>query len=365
MAAAIARIEAPLVNANEPEARVVELHVAPYSHVARGQRIATLETSKATMDVEAERDGFVGPVHVALGDHVVAGELICELFAEMPSRSAAQEEEPPTGDGRARGVTKRAARLAAELGVDLSALPGTGFITEDAVRAAAAAAAPALDDAVRASIHDRAVVLFGGGGLARTLIELVRAADGPFEIVGVVDDGLARGTDVLGVPVIGDSAQLAALAGAGLRWAANAVGAVGRMRVRGEISARIAAAGLRGPVLVEPTASVAASAELADGVQVHAQATVSALARVGANTIVNTSAVVSHDCVVGAESHIAPGALLAGEVTIGDGVLVGMGATVPVGVRVGDGAVVGSGATLRGDVPAGEIVRAGAVWPPR
>ena len=360
----IARIEAPLVNANEPEARVVEVHVAPYSRVARGERIVTLETSRATIDVEADRDGFVGALRVGLGDNVAAGTLICEVFDEMPEPGDEAAAEVDAATDRARRATKRAERLAQELGVDLVAIPGTGFITEAAVRAAASAAAPGVGDAVRRAIHDDALVLVGGGGHGRTLIELVRAGD-RFDVVGIVDDGIAAGTEVLGVPVIGTTAQLPALAEAGLRWAVNAIGAVARMSLRGEISERIAAAGLRGPVLIEPTASVARSAELADGVQVHAQATVSALASVGRNTIVNTGAVVSHDCRIGAESHIAPGALLAGEVTVGDGVLVGMGATAPVGVTIGDAAIVGSGATLRGDVPARQIVPAGSVFPPR
>jgi sugar O-acyltransferase (sialic acid O-acetyltransferase NeuD family) len=368
--APIGRIEAPLVNANEPEALVVGLDVEPYSPIARRQRVCTLETSKATAEVESDYDGFVGPLGIALGGRVAAGDLICEVFAEMPQPAA--EGDDPAAAGTLSGfalrgtgtrrITRKAARLAEELGVDVTGLPGAGFVTEAEVRAAAQAAAPVDIAAVRPAIHDRAVVLFGGGGMARTLIDLVRAGD-DFEVIAIVDDVLEPGTDVLGVPVLGGGVHLGPLAEAGLRWAANAVGAIGRTGLRAAVSARIAAAGLRGPVLVDPTASVARSAQLADGVQVHAQATVSAAATVGAHTIVNTGAVVSHDCRVGADAHLAPGAILAGAVTVGDRALVGMGATAPVGVTIGEGAIVGNGATLRGDVPAGAVVPAGSLWP--
>jgi sugar O-acyltransferase (sialic acid O-acetyltransferase NeuD family) len=358
--APIARIEAPLVNANEPEALVVGLDVEPYSRIARRQRVCTLETSKATAEVESEYDGFVGPVGIALGGRVTAGDLICEVFAEMPEPTAAADGPAAAGTRR---VTRKAARLAEQLGVDATGLPGAGFVTEAEVRAAAQAAAPADITAVRPAIHDRAVVLFGGGGMARTLIDLVRAAD-DYEVIAIVDDDLDPGTDVLGVPVLGGGAHLHPLAEAGLRWAANAVGAIGRTGVRAAVSERIAAAGLRGPILVEPSASIARSAELAGGVLVLAQATVSAAASVGAHTIVNTGAVVSHDCRIGANAHVAPGALLAGAVTVGDRALVGMGVTAPVGVTIGEAAIVGNGATLRGDVPAGAVVPAGSLWPP-
>lgn len=360
--APIGRIEAPLVNANEPEAVVIELHLTPFSRIAKGDHLCTLETSKATVEVESEFDGFVGPVGIVRDGRVTAGDLICEVFAQMPEPAADGGAASPVAGG-GRRMTKKAERLAQELGVDVSTLPATGFVTERDVRAAAAAVAPVDVSALRSRIHDRAIVLFGGGGLAKALIDLVRAGD-EFEVIGIVDDRLEPDSEILGVPVLGGRPYLPALAEAGLVYAANAIGAIGRMSVRVAVSEQIAAAGLRGPVLVEPTASVAGSAVLGDGVQVFAGAVVSAAAAVGANAIVNSGAIVSHDCVIGANSHIAPGAILAGEVRVGDATLVGMAVTAPIGVTIGDGAIVGNGATLRGDVPAGALVPAGSLWPP-
>jgi UDP-perosamine 4-acetyltransferase len=348
----IGRVVAPLVNPNEPEAQVVELHVVSFAPVSRGQHLCTLETSKATAEVDCEFDGYAGHVAIAVGSRITAGEVICEVFAERPDPSAAPVAEPAGG----RRATRKAEELAARLGVDLATLPGTGFVTEAEVRAAAPAAPIEVPP-----LHETSVVLFGGGGLARTIIDLV-AASGDFEIAGIVDDALEPGTLVGGVPVLGPGGALPQLAEAGLTYAANAVGAIGRMATRRDVSARIGDAGLRGPVLVEPTASVAASATLADGALVFAQAVVSAAASVGPHAIINSAAIVSHDCVVGADAHIAPGAILAGEVVVGDGALVGMAVTAPVGVSIGAGAVVGNGATLLADVPAGAVVSAGSVW---
>lgn len=348
----IGRVVAPLVNPNEPEAQVVELHVASFEPVARGQHLCTLETSKATAEVDCEFDGYAGHVAIAVGSRITAGDVICEVFAERPDPSTA----PAVSDGAGRRATRKAEQLAAELGVDLAALEGSGFITEAEVRAAAPVAAIEVP-----ALHETSVVLFGGGGLARTIVDFV-AATGEFEIAGVVDDGLPAGTLVGGVPVLGPGGVLDQLASAGLVYVTNAVGAIGRMSVRREVSARIAAAGLRGPVLIEPSASVAATASLADGALVFAHAVVSAAASVGAHTIINSGAIVSHDCVIGADAHIAPGAVLAGEVVVGDGALVGMAVTAPVGCSIGAGAVVGNGATLLADVPAGVVVHAGTVW---
>jgi acetyltransferase-like isoleucine patch superfamily enzyme len=61
--------------------------------------------------------------------------------------------------------------------------------------------------------------------------------------------------------------------------------------------------------------------------------------------------------------NLSPGAMLAGGVTLEDFVQVGMSATINLNIRVGKGARVGNGATVKADVPAGQVVRAGAVWP--
>ncbi len=191
----IGRIEAPLVNPNEPESQIVELAVEPYSRIARGDHVCTVETSKATFAVEAELDGWVGPLEVALGERVTAGQLICEVFDRRPEpRAAAGPATAAATRPPALKLTRKAERLALELGLDLAALPTNRFLTERDVEALAPrAAAPSaeLDPAVAALVHDRAAVVFGAGGLAKSLVDLIRAAGG-LDPIAVVDDRPGR-----------------------------------------------------------------------------------------------------------------------------------------------------------------------------
>jgi UDP-perosamine 4-acetyltransferase len=360
----VGRIEAPLVNPNEPESQIVELSIEPYSPIARGDVVCTVETSKATFVVESEHDGFVGEIRVKLGQHVTAGELICEVFDMLPDRAAA---EAPAEAGVPPGVklTKKAERLALEHGIDLSTLPTNRFLTERDIEALLPRAAPAavtLDDSIAALVHERAAVVFGAGGFAKSLIDLMRS-EGRIAPVCAVDDDPARSGDVLGAPIVGGREYLAALRTAGMGYAVNAVGAIGRIQDRIAIFELLDELGFELPTVVDPAAFVAPSATLAEGAQVFAGALVCSAASVGRGTIVNSGAIVSHDCAVGAYSHVAPGAILAGEVEVGDGVLVGMGVTASVGLRIGAGAIVGNSCVLRQDVPPGTILSAGSVWP--
>jgi sugar O-acyltransferase (sialic acid O-acetyltransferase NeuD family) len=189
------------------------------------------------------------------------------------------------------------------------------------------------------------LVIVGSGGHAKVVIASARAAG--FDVTAVVDDDASRwGTSVLGVDVIGATADVLA------DPSVLAVLAVGSNAAR----ARLAAKALCGfATIVHPSAVVHATAILGRGTVVFAGAVVQPDARVGAHVIVNTGASIDHDCSLGDAVHVAPGARLAGAVSLGDGVLIGIGAAVTPNVTVGAWTTVGAGAAVTGDLAAGVV----------
>lgn len=212
--------------------------------------------------------------------------------------------------------------------------------------------------------NPRALVIYGGGGHGKSIIEMVQTL-GTYEVIGVIDDELTPGSQVMGVPVLGDAEILEDLVSRGIRLAVNAVGGIGDLEVRVKIFQMLKDAGFDFPTLVHPTATVEPSARLSPGVQIHPHAYVGTQAWIGFGVIVNNGAIVSHDCLIGDYAGIAPGAMLAGEVKIGKRVQVGMGVTVNLCLTIGEGSLIGNSAVVKRDVPAGTIVHAGTVWPER
>lgn len=381
----------PLLNPNEPEAVIAALHVSEGQRVAKGDLLCTLETTKSTAELVAEADGYVTGLRFGQGDTARAGEVLCEIGEQRAESSeqgpvasdqspASSSQYPVTSNQLATSnlpanlrMTKPARALAESLGIDLSALPVGPLITEKMVRewvdiGGRGGSVNAIDSAPGSNRHapteydPTAIVVYGGGGHGKSLIDLIRALN-VYRIVGVIDDGLPASGDILGAPLLGGGETLAGLYAQGVRLAVNAVGGIGNVAVRRKVFARLAEAGFGCPALVHPTAFVEPSATLDAGVQVFPHAYVGSDARVGFGSIVNTGAIVSHDCTLGEAANVSPGALLAGGVTLGDGALVGMGVTVNLAVTIGAGARVGNGATVKADVPAGGVVRAGSVWP--
>jgi len=200
----------------------------------------------------------------------------------------------------------------------------------------------------RSQALNRAWVLLGAGGHARSVADVIARAGGTVLAVTGAPDGPRWS-----VPVIAGDDE--ALARAAAEDAAIALG-VGGNRVRSSIWELVAAAGAQAPPVVARTATVAADATVGEGTVVLEHAHVGPASVLGNGVIVNTAAVVEHDCRLGDTVHVAPGAVVLGGATLGAGALVGSGARILPGVSVGPGAVVGAGAVVREDVPGGQTV---------
>lgn len=194
-----------------------------------------------------------------------------------------------------------------------------------------------------------ALVVYGAGGQARVLLELMDRA-GICPIAGILDDNPEfHGTKVDGIIVLGAIDRLAGLIR--VHRIHRAVIAVGNNIHRQKLAEHAHGLGLRLPVLIHPHACVSPTAKLGDGSVIMAGAIVSAYARVGELGIINTRASIDHDCILGDCVHIAPGVTLAGGVTVGNGALIGVGACVMPGLCIGDNAIIGAGSVVIRDVP--------------
>jgi sugar O-acyltransferase (sialic acid O-acetyltransferase NeuD family) len=196
------------------------------------------------------------------------------------------------------------------------------------------------------------VIILGAGGHARVVADALMASGR--RIRGFLD-GAKRGTQLLGLPVLGGDELLESISPSEVELA-NGIGSAGVMDTRQRVYAAAVARGFRFTRVIHPSAIVAASATLGEGVQVLARAVVQPLARIGENSIVNTGAIVEHDVVIGSHVHVSPGCVLAGGVRIGDKVHVGVAAAVIQQVTVGAGSFVAAGAVVVANVTEGTRV---------
>ena len=151
-------IQMPKLSDTMTEGTLVAWKKKKGDQVSAGEVLAEIETDKATMEWESPEDGTLAEIYVEEGGKVNVGDKIAFISGEdeeAPAEAKEEKKEKPVEAGVAPAQPTRpppqpeearvkaspvARRIAAELGVDLSSVKGTGpdgRVTETDVRAAA------------------------------------------------------------------------------------------------------------------------------------------------------------------------------------------------------------------------------------
>ena len=179
------------------------------------------------------------------------------------------------------------------------------------------------------------VVLIGGGGHAKVIIDSIQASGD--SVLGILDDGIAVGTEILGVPVIGKIADYA-------KYREHKfLIAIGNNAIRRRIAEMLP---VEWHTAIHPSASVSRYAHVGAGTVIMPFAVVNADASVGAHCILNTGAVVEHDNRIAEYVHISPNAALGGNVSVGIGTHIGIGAVIRNNISICGDCTIGAGAVV-------------------
>ena len=147
----------PSLGADMERGTLVLWKVKPGDVVKRGDIIAEIETEKGVFEMEADGAGVVAELLVAPGTRTPVGAPLARLTGERSITAPASAQpagppelphetvSPPTARQRSSPAARR---LAAERGVDLSSIEGTGpehaILIADVERAAANVPHPQL-----------------------------------------------------------------------------------------------------------------------------------------------------------------------------------------------------------------------------
>lgn len=195
------------------------------------------------------------------------------------------------------------------------------------------------------------LILVAASGLAREVAETVTAARS-HRIVGIVDDDIElHGTDVAGIPVLGDLDQLH------LHRSAQVVVCAGLGTSRRSIVERFDEQGIysyRFATIIHPSVHVPRSCSIGAGSVLLANVAITADVRIGRHVVAMPNVTLTHDDAIGDYATLCAGVSLAGLVTVGEAAYIGANASVREYVQVGYDAVLGMGSALLSDLPDGQ-----------
>ena len=121
--ATLTPIHMPRLSDSMEEGTIASWLVVDGDAVEVGREIAEIETDKATMPYEAETAGVI-TLLAAEGDTVAVGTVIATIGPSQAQRPP--EKAQANGGGRRANASPLARRIAADLGVNLASLTGTG-----------------------------------------------------------------------------------------------------------------------------------------------------------------------------------------------------------------------------------------------
>ncbi|MGH3127766.1 MAG: biotin/lipoyl-containing protein [Gaiellaceae bacterium] len=375
-------------DANTEYALLAEWLVEDRTEVTAGQPVCVVETTKATVEVEAPGAGtivqlYAENVEVELGKTIAYVAESADELASIDAKAAEPPAPPAVGD---RKATRKAVELAELHGIDLASVEKRGFVTEKDVEALIdaqkSAAAPSARPAL-AGVSTAGVSLPGtfdpdgvSGALEPSSYErLLREQDDfralpPAEKVGllreygaVIGDDVELGEGSLVVApriVISDGVQLGPRATVVCEevFAAGAVtqfGADLELRCRraflgsgiwGGRSVRIGGGGHRDPWA---TLAIGDLAFIGDEAFVNVCRPV----LIGREVFLTMRSLIvthniGHSVLEGFENRFAP-------VVLEDRSQVGLGAVLYAGARIGSEAIVASNSYVVGEIPAGSF----------
>ena len=186
------------------------------------------------------------------------------------------------------------------------------------------------------------ILLIGGGGHCRSVLDSVLSME-TYADVGIVDN---VDSTFLGIPIVGTDDDLPKLKERGWTDAFITVGSVGNTQLRRRLYRMVKGLGMAVPAIIDSSATVARSTEIAEGVYIGKRAVINTAGRIGTCAIINTGAIVDHDCVIGDFSHISPGTTLCGQVYVGNDTHIGAGSVVRQQISIGHDVLIGAGSVV-------------------
>jgi sugar O-acyltransferase (sialic acid O-acetyltransferase NeuD family) len=198
-----------------------------------------------------------------------------------------------------------------------------------------------------------AVYLLGGGGHGRVVLDLL--VKNGCNVMGILDVGLATGSVIGGVPVLGGDQYLEQLNPDNV-WLANGIGANPSVEARRSLFLKAKELGFCFRAYVHPSATLITEQIPGEGSQIMAGALLQCGVSLGANVVINTRASIDHDCNVEDHAFIGPGAILCGKVTVKKSAFIGAGAIILPSVQIGQNSIIGAGSVVNKSVPDGWTV---------
>jgi sugar O-acyltransferase (sialic acid O-acetyltransferase NeuD family) len=385
----IKQILLPKLDANTIEVVIREWYHKEKDSISKGEKLLSIETDKAVIDVESEHCGVLlkvlveDDVHIAIPCTVaLLGDTIEELDSPEFQKELlmAEEQNKPSPVLVKQAVTAvphafesaanpmafnaiiaspAARRLAGEMGVDLGRISGTGLRGEVTARDVMALTSPLRDNSfpVKMIGQRRKVLVIGAGDGGYIISDILGFEPQKWEIVGFLDDKENLwGNELRNRRVLGGTEKILALKEEGY-FDCAVISITSNMNVRKQIFEKHRAMGIEFINVIHPSVHINPSAKIGCSNLIYGMVYIGTETRIGDNNLISAHSSIDHHNTVGSHNLFGPGCLTSGAVTIGNSCIFGAGVGFEPHLKIGNNVKIASGLSVTANVPEGTVMK--------
>ena len=196
------------------------------------------------------------------------------------------------------------------------------------------------------------LAMVGAGGLGRELKSTLDRIDHQLgDFVGFFDDGLLKGNQVDGAPILGGLSDLNT-------WGdqLNIFIAIADPQTKQNIADVIDNPLIHFSSMIHPSSVSGNLLGSCTGLVVAANCSLTTNISIGSHVLINLNCTVGHDTVIEDYCSIMPGTNISGDVILKQKSYIGTGVQILPGVIIGESATVGAGAVVTKNVQDGQVV---------
>lgn len=349
---------------------IQKIYAANGSSIYQGDIIATFETSKTLVDIYAPESGFIYFNSIEVGQEIRVGFLLAVISDadniepkwfdaySINKQVVLQKVENTINTNGDVRISNAANKLLLDHKLSIADFKGRKVIrTQDVIDYVKSKYINQVsENSVIPSVIDK-IVIIGGGGHAKMCLGVIQQMGG-YDVIGIVDSSLEKGSQVHGLPVLGNEDDLEYLFKTGVTHAIIGFANIHKPTVRQALYKKLLMIGFSLPNMIHKTAIVEPSAIIGQGNLIMAGVIVGIDVVINNNCILNSGCIISHDCCISDNVHIAPGAILAGCVNVGENTTIGMGVTVYMKVSIGENCTIYNGKDIFTNISSGTVVKA-------
>jgi len=189
------------------------------------------------------------------------------------------------------------------------------------------------------------LAIYGAGGFGREtawLIQEINQVQDSWNLIGFYDDGIAAGSLVDSMPVLGGIEELNRNT-----ETLNLVIAIADPLVRKSLVHRIVNSHVHFPSLAHPLARLGSQDNvMGNGCIITSGVIMTTGIVLGDFCIINLLTTIGHDVKLGSYTSVMPQCSISGNVQIGEGTFLGSGCRILQGITLGDHCIAGAGAVI-------------------